>query len=51
MTGAHLEKLNDRQRSAVEHGVGLPLTKSPARYDHCRRCIGKTNALTHRVAH
>lgn len=23
MNAAHLEKLNDRQRAAVEHGVGL----------------------------
>ena len=24
MAAAHLEKLNDRQREAVEHGIGLP---------------------------
>lgn len=52
MSAAHLEKLNDRQRAAVEHGVGLPdggiggplLIIAGAG-------SGKTNTLAHRVAH
>lgn len=49
---AHLEKLNDRQRSAVEHGVGL----ADGRVGGPLLIIagagsGKTNTLAHRVAH
>lgn len=49
---AYLEKLNDRQREAVEHGVGLaggavggPLLIIAGAGS------GKTNTLAHRVAH
>jgi DNA helicase-2/ATP-dependent DNA helicase PcrA len=52
MTSAYLEKLNDRQREAVEHGVGLadagiggPLLIIAGAGS------GKTNTLAHRVAH
>jgi DNA helicase-2/ATP-dependent DNA helicase PcrA len=52
MSAAHLEKLNDRQRAAVEHGVGLaeenvggPLLIIAGAGS------GKTNTLAHRVAH
>ncbi|KQZ62171.1 ATP-dependent DNA helicase [Rhizobium sp. Root149] len=52
MTAAYLEKLNDRQREAVEHGVGLP----DAGIGGPLLIIagagsGKTNTLAHRVAH
>ena len=52
MSAAHLEKLNDRQRAAVEHGIGLaggviggPLLIIAGAGS------GKTNTLAHRVAH
>ena len=52
MAAAHLEKLNDRQREAVEHGIGLadgsiggPLLIIAGAGS------GKTNTLAHRVAH
>jgi hypothetical protein len=52
MSAAHLEKLNNRQRAAVEHGVGLaeenvggPLLIIAGAGS------GKTNTLAHRVAH
>ncbi|MEJ0095087.1 MAG: ATP-dependent helicase [Methylocella sp.] len=52
MGAAHLEKLNDSQRSAAEHGVGLadgevggPLLIIAGAGS------GKTNTLAHRVAH
>ncbi|MGX5722389.1 ATP-dependent helicase [Shinella zoogloeoides] len=52
MTAAYLDKLNDRQRQAVEHGVGLadgaiggPLLIIAGAGS------GKTNTLAHRVAH
>lgn len=52
MTAAYLEKLNDRQREAVEHGVGLtdgaiggPLLIIAGAGS------GKTATLAHRVAH
>ena len=52
MSAAYLEKLNDRQREAVEHGVGLP----DGRIGGPLLIIagagsGKTNTLAHRVAH
>ncbi|NGO66506.1 ATP-dependent helicase [Rhizobium daejeonense] len=52
MTAAYLEKLNDRQRAAVEHGIGLvdgaiggPLLIIAGAGS------GKTNTLAHRVGH
>jgi DNA helicase-2/ATP-dependent DNA helicase PcrA len=52
MTAAYLEKLNDRQREAVEHGIGLadgaiggPLLIIAGAGS------GKTNTLAHRVGH
>ncbi|WEX73799.1 ATP-dependent helicase [Sinorhizobium numidicum] len=52
MNAAHLEKLNDRQRSAVEHGVGLPngAIGGPLLII-AGAGSGKTNTLAHRVAH
>ncbi|MCW5712382.1 ATP-dependent helicase [Shinella sp.] len=52
MAVTYLEKLNDRQREAVEHGVGLP----DGRIGGPLLIIagagsGKTNTLAHRVAH
>ncbi|MGE6781593.1 ATP-dependent helicase [Ensifer adhaerens] len=52
MSAAYLEKLNDRQREAVEHGIGLP----DGRIGGPLLIIagagsGKTNTLAHRVAH
>ena len=52
MGAAHLEKLNDRQRSAVEHGVGLPDGKVGGPLLIIAGAgSGKTNTLAHRVAH
>ncbi|GLK74468.1 hypothetical protein GCM10017643_45860 [Ancylobacter dichloromethanicus] len=49
---AHLEKLNDRQRSAVEHGVGLADGKAGGPLLIIAGAgSGKTNTLAHRVAH
>lgn len=52
VSAAYLDKLNDRQRAAVEHGVGLangaiggPLLVIAGAGS------GKTNTLAHRVAH
>jgi DNA helicase-2/ATP-dependent DNA helicase PcrA len=52
MTAAYLEKLNDQQRKAVEHGVGLPAgnTAGPLLII-AGAGSGKTNTLAHRVAH
>lgn len=52
MAVTYLEKLNDRQREAVEHGIGLP----DGRIGGPLLIIagagsGKTNTLAHRVAH
>lgn len=52
MSAGHLEKLNERQRAAVEHGVGL----ADGRIGGPLLIIagagsGKTNTLAHRVAH
>ena len=51
MDAAHLEKLNDGQRAAVVHGIGLP----DGRVGGPLLIIagagsGKTNTLAHRVA-
>ena len=52
MAAAHLEKLNDRQREAVEHGVGLPDGKIGGPLLIIAGAgSGKTNTLAHRVAH
>lgn len=52
MTAAHLEKLNDRQREAVEHGIGLPDGKIGGPLLIIAGAgSGKTNTLAHRVAH
>jgi DNA helicase-2/ATP-dependent DNA helicase PcrA len=51
MTRAHLEKLNDRQREAVEHGIGLPDEKIGGPLLIIAGAgSGKTNTLAHRVA-
>lgn len=50
MAQAYLEKLNDNQRAAVEHGIGgdgLP----PPLLVIAGAGSGKTNTLAHRVAH
>ncbi len=52
MSAAHLEKLNDRQRAAVEHGVGLADGKVGGPLLIIAGAgSGKTNTLAHRVAH
>ncbi|MEY9142056.1 ATP-dependent helicase [Bradyrhizobium elkanii] len=52
MNAAHLEKLNDRQREAVEHGIGLPDGKVGGPLLIIAGAgSGKTNTLAHRVAH
>ncbi len=52
MAAAHLEKLNDRQRAAVEHGVGLEDGKLGGPLLNIAGAgSGKTNTLAHRVAH
>ncbi|WP_421362287.1 ATP-dependent helicase [Agrobacterium rosae] len=52
MTVAYLEKLNEQQRKAVEHGVGLAEgnTAGPLLII-AGAGSGKTNTLAHRVAH
>ncbi|WP_439631767.1 ATP-dependent helicase [Shinella sp.] len=52
MTAAYLEKLNDQQREAVEHGVGLPdgAIGGPLLII-AGAGSGKTNTLAHRVGH
>jgi DNA helicase-2/ATP-dependent DNA helicase PcrA len=52
MTAAYLEKLNDRQREAVEHGIGLPDgTIGGPLLIIAGAGSGKTNTLAHRVGH
>jgi DNA helicase-2/ATP-dependent DNA helicase PcrA len=52
MAVAHLEKLNDRQREAVEHGVAMPDgTIGGPLLIIAGAGSGKTNTLAHRVAH
>lgn len=52
MSSTYLQKLNDRQREAVEHGVGLPdgALGGPLLII-AGAGSGKTNTLAHRVAH
>lgn len=52
MAATYLDKLNDRQRQAVEHGVGLPggAIGGPLLII-AGAGSGKTNTLAHRVAH
>jgi DNA helicase-2/ATP-dependent DNA helicase PcrA len=52
MAVTYLEKLNDRQRAAVEHGVGLSEGKIGGPLLIIAGAgSGKTNTLAHRVAH
>lgn len=52
MAATYLEKLNDQQRSAVEHGVGLADGKVAGPLLIIAGAgSGKTNTLAHRVAH
>ncbi|HEV7307854.1 ATP-dependent helicase [Ensifer sp.] len=52
MGAAYLEKLNDRQREAVVHGVGLPEGEVGGPLLIIAGAgSGKTNTLAHRVAH
>jgi len=52
MAVAYLEKLNEQQRKAVEHGVGLPDGDAAgALLIIAGAGSGKTNTLAHRVAH
>ncbi len=51
MTIAYLEKLNDRQREAVEHGVGPEGAVGGPLLIIAGAGSGKTNTLAHRVAH
>jgi len=52
MGAAHLEKLNERQRNAVEHGIGLPDDRAANPLLIIAGAgSGKTNTLAHRVAH
>ncbi len=52
MSVAYLEKLNEQQRLAVEHGVALPEGKVPGPLLIIAGAgSGKTNTLAHRVAH
>ncbi|TMV04485.1 ATP-dependent helicase [Brucella haematophila] len=52
MAAAYLEKLNDRQREAVEHGIAMPngAIGGPLLII-AGAGSGKTNTLAHRVAH
>lgn len=52
MSAAYLEKLNDRQREAVVHGVGLPQGQVGGPLLIIAGAgSGKTNTLAHRVGH
>lgn len=52
MSAAYLEKLNDRQREAVVHGVGLPQGEVGGPLLIIAGAgSGKTNTLAHRVGH
>src|SRR6478609_7207610 len=51
MTGAYLDKLNPRQRLAVEHGTSAMGEVAPPLLIIAGAGSGKTNTLAHRVAH
>ena len=53
MSAAYLEKLNPRQRSAVEHGIaaGEAARPGPPLLVIAGAGSGKTSTLAHRVAH
>ena len=52
MTATYLDQLNDRQKEAVEHGVGRPDgTPGGPLLIIAGAGSGKTNTLAHRVAH
>ncbi|ACP22866.1 UvrD2 DNA helicase (plasmid) [Sinorhizobium fredii NGR234] len=51
MSAAYLEKLNERQRSAVEHGVASGVDSGGPLLIIAGAGSGKTNTLAHRVAH
>lgn len=52
MSTAYLEKLNERQREAVEHGIGLPDDEIGGPLLIIAGAgSGKTSTLAHRVAH
>jgi DNA helicase-2/ATP-dependent DNA helicase PcrA len=52
MSLTYLDKLNDRQRKAVEHGIGLPTGEIGGPLLIIAGAgSGKTNTLAHRVAH
>src|SRR3712207_523981 len=49
-TSAYLDKLNPRQRQAVEHGIGTGVPAAPLLVI-AGAGSGKTSTLAHRVAH
>ncbi len=51
MAAAYLNTLNERQRSAVEHGIGGSGTEGGPLLIIAGAGSGKTNTLAHRVAH
>ncbi|AWI60652.1 ATP-dependent helicase [Sinorhizobium fredii] len=51
MSAAYLEKLNERQRNAVEHGVAPGVHSGGPLLIIAGAGSGKTNTLAHRVAH
>ncbi len=52
MAAAYLDKLNEQQRSAVEHGIGFAEDKTAGPLLIIAGAgSGKTNTLAHRVAH
>ena len=51
MTGTYLDKLNPRQRIAVEHGSAVPGEGARPLLVIAGAGSGKTNTLAHRVAH
>ncbi|RVH51537.1 ATP-dependent helicase [Sinorhizobium meliloti] len=50
-TATHLEKLNERQRCAVEYGIGAEGAQAGPLLIIAGAGSGKTNTLAHRVAH
>ena len=51
MTATYLDKLNPRQRLAVEHGITMPGEGAGPLLVIAGAGSGKTNTLAHRVAH